>query len=122
MSNLNAEGNPVKNSNSHRLLKTLSPRVELPYTYLMAWYVMHCPSLMITVSASEGFVRFVQWLESSRWLQYYMFYIRKTILNGANYHLDRCLPEIHDASYRDKFANLVAPMDSPDYHLASSGG
>ena len=38
-----------------------------------------------------------------------MFYIRKTILNGANYQLDRCFPEIHDASYRDKFTNLSYP-------------
>jgi len=43
------------------------------------------------------------------WLQYYMFYIRKTILNGGNYQLDRCFPEIHDASYEDKFADLVGP-------------
>jgi len=38
-----------------------------------------------------------------------MFYIRKTILNGANYQLDRCFPKIHDASYGDKFADLVGP-------------
>jgi len=29
------------------------------------------------------------------------------ILNGNNYQLDRCFPEIHDASYGDKFADLV---------------
>ena len=23
-----------------------NPRIELLYTYLVAWYVMHCPSLM----------------------------------------------------------------------------
>ena len=38
-----------------------------------------------------------------------MFYIRKKILNGENYQLDRCFPEIQDMSYRDKFANLVGP-------------
>jgi len=32
-----------------------------------------------------------------------MFYIRN------NYQLDRCFPKIHDASYGDKFANLVGP-------------
>ena len=41
-------------------------------------------------------------------MQYYLFYIQKTI-NGANYQLDRCFPEIHDASYKDKFADLVGP-------------
>jgi len=62
---------------------------------------------MTAVSASEGFVPFMQRWESSSWLQYYMFYIQKTILNGANYQLNRCFPEIHDASYGDKFADLV---------------
>ena len=38
-----------------------------------------------------------------------MFFILKTILNGGNSQLDRCFPEIHDASYGDKFADLVGP-------------
>jgi len=75
----------------------------------MAWYVMHCPSLMTAVSASEGFTPFVQRLENSSWLQYYIFYIWKTILNGGNYQLDRCFPEILDAYYGDKFADLIGP-------------
>jgi len=48
---------------------------------------MHYPLLMTAVSASEGFTPFVQRLENSGWLQYYMFYIRKMILNGNNYQL-----------------------------------
>ena len=40
-----------------------------------------------------------------------MFYIRKMILNGDNYQLDRCFPEIHDVSYGDKFADLAGPDD-----------
>jgi len=86
----NAEGHPVTKSNGHPLVKTPSPRVKLPYTYLIAWYVMHCPSLMMTVSASEGFTLYVRRLENSGRLRYYMLYIWKTILNGSNYQLDRC--------------------------------
>jgi len=33
---VDVKGNPVKDSNGHPQVKTLSPRVELPYTYLMA--------------------------------------------------------------------------------------
>jgi len=55
---------PVTDSNGHPLVKTPSPRVELPYTYLMAWYIMHCPSLMTAISTSEGFTPFVQRLEN----------------------------------------------------------
>jgi len=56
-------------------VKTPNLRVELPYTYLMAWYVMHCSSLITVVSPSEGFVPFVQRLENSSWSQYYMYYV-----------------------------------------------
>ena len=41
-------------------LKTPNPRVELPYTYLMALYVMHCPSLMSAMQSSEDLMPFVQ--------------------------------------------------------------
>ena len=34
---------------------------------------MHCPSLMMLFSASEGFTPYVQRLENSSWLHYYMF-------------------------------------------------
>jgi len=72
---MNVEGNPITDSNGHPLVKTPSPRVKLSYTYLMAWYVTYFLSLMMAVSASKGFTPFVQRLESSRWLQYYMLYI-----------------------------------------------
>jgi len=61
---VDARGNPVKDFNGHPLVKTPSPRIDLPYTYLMAWYVMHYPSLMIAVSALEGFAPFVQQLKN----------------------------------------------------------
>jgi len=38
-----------------------------------------------------------------------MFYVRKAILSRASYQLDRCFPEIPDASYEDKFADLAGP-------------
>ena len=37
-----AEGNVIVDQNGELKLKTPNPRVELPYTYLMACYVMHC--------------------------------------------------------------------------------
>ena len=48
---VDAEGNPVTYSNGRPLVKTSNPRIEIPYMYLMAWYVMHCSSLMTAVSA-----------------------------------------------------------------------
>jgi len=56
---VDAEGHLVTDSNCRPLVKTPSPRVELPYTYLMTWYVMHFPSLMTAVRPSEGFTPYV---------------------------------------------------------------
>ena len=92
-------------------MKNPNPRVELSYMYLMAWYVMHCPSLMTAVSPSEGFITFVQRLENSSWSQYYMYYVRKAILISSSYQLDRCFSEISGASYGDKFVDLAGPDD-----------
>jgi len=75
----------------------------------MAWYVMYCPSLMTAMSTSEGSVPFVQRLEDSNWIHYFMFFIRKTILSGLNYQLARYFPEIHDASYGERFFDFVGP-------------
>jgi len=41
-------------------MKTLNPRVEFPYTYLMAWYIIHCLSLMSAVKSFEDSIPFVQ--------------------------------------------------------------
>ena len=72
---------------------------------------MHYPSLMTTVSPSEGFVPFVQRWESSSWSQYYMYYVRKAMLSSSNYQLDQCFSKISGASYADKFADLAGPNE-----------
>jgi len=64
---VDSQGMPVVDSKGRPEVRTPNPRVELPYTYLMAWYVVHCPSLMMAVSPSEGFIFFVQKLENSSW-------------------------------------------------------
>jgi len=106
---VDSQGRHMVDSEGRPEVRTLNPRIELPYTYLMAWYFMHYPSLMTAVSPSEGFIPFVQRLEISSWSQYYMFYIQKAILSCSNYQLDRCFPEISNASYGDKFADLAGP-------------
>jgi len=40
------EGNVVIGSDGEPKMKTLNPHAELPYTYFIAWYIMHYPSLM----------------------------------------------------------------------------
>ena len=50
------EGNIIVDRDGEPKLKTPNSRV-LPYTCLMVWYVMHCPSLMSAVYASEDVSR-----------------------------------------------------------------
>lgn len=46
-----AKGKAMKRSvKESAKVKTPNPRMEMPYTYLMAWLVMHCPSLMTAVN------------------------------------------------------------------------
>ena len=56
---VDSQGRHVVDSEGRPKVRTLNPRIELPYTYLMARYVMHCAALMIAVSPSEGFVPFL---------------------------------------------------------------
>jgi len=57
------EGNPLIDQNGKPQIKIPNPRVRLPYTYLIAWYALHCLSLMTSVPTSEDFMLFVQRLE-----------------------------------------------------------
>jgi len=119
---VDSKGRPEVESEGRPKVKTPNPRIELPYMYLMAWYVIHCPSLMTAVPSSEGFIPFVQKLENSSWSCYYMFFVRKCILNILNYQLDRCFPEIAGVSYGDKFVDLEGQDDFTRLPRESFGG
>jgi len=53
------KGNVVINPDGEPKVKAPNPHVELHYTYFMAWYVMHCPSLMSAIQSSEDSIPFV---------------------------------------------------------------
>jgi hypothetical protein len=96
-------GEPIK--------KTLIPRVELPYTYLVAWFVLHCPALMTAPypAPTDGFIPFVQWLENSAWNGGYMATIWKIMQSSMNYQIYRCFLEIEYGNYGDQFADIADP-------------
>ena len=56
---VDAKSNVLTDHHGNPEEKVPNPRIELPYTYLVAWYVMHCLSLMITAYTSEDFVPFL---------------------------------------------------------------
>jgi hypothetical protein len=80
-------GEDVLDRNGDPKRITPKPRVELLYTYLVTWYIMHCPALMSAIPSYEVNVPFVHKLESSTWLVNYSAAIRRTIQSSANYHL-----------------------------------
>ena len=112
------EGNMLVDQNGEPKMKVPNSRVELPYTYWTAWYVMHCPSLVTAMQASKGFIPFMQKLERSNWQDTYMFFIRRIIQSVVNYQLVRCFPEIQDAFYGECFLDFAG---SDDFTTLSSG-
>ena len=58
-------GNVLIGQRGDSEVKVPNPRVKLPYTYLVAWYVMHYSSLMTALYTLEDFVPYLQKLERS---------------------------------------------------------
>ena len=57
---VDADGNALTDQHGDPEVKVPNPRIELLYTYFVAWYFMHYPSLMTAAYASEDFVPFLQ--------------------------------------------------------------
>jgi len=74
------EGNVILDRNGEPKRKTYNPRVELLYTYMADWYVVHCPTLMSAVQESNvAFLPFIQKLERSKCQGGYMPAIRRIV-------------------------------------------
>jgi len=60
---VDAKVNVLTDQHGNPEVKVPNPRIKLLYTYLVAWYVMHRPSLKTAAYTSEDFVPFLQKLE-----------------------------------------------------------
>jgi len=56
---VDAKGNVLTDQHGNPEVKVSNPKIEFPHTYLVAWYVMHCQSLMTVVYTLENFVPFL---------------------------------------------------------------
>ena len=108
-------GDDVLDRNREPKRTTPRPRVELPYTYLVAWFIMHCPSLMSAVKEHAEGVPFVQRLERSTWLGNYSAVIRRIIQSSTNYQLFRCFPDFPGATFGDEFIYMVPILTDPPH-------
>lgn len=99
----------------------MSPRVELSYTYLMAWFLMHYP--MLIECPKKAGLPFVQRLEDLNWLHNYFYNVRKILMNPQAYEVFCCLPSIPGASFEDEYVEVSSAKEerlidrSPDLFL-----
>ena len=82
-----------------------NPRIGLPYTYLMAWFALHCPSMIEAGEDPPEGVRMalLRRFEGCSWLKTYVAAVRKLLNRYDVYSLFRCFPYIQDAGYGEEF-------------------
>jgi len=85
-----------------------NPRMEMPYIYLMAWFVLHCFAIIQPGEEPPEGVHFAHLcrFEGSQWLRTYIAGMRKLIRRYDAYSLYRCFPSIPGAGYGEEFFNI----------------
>lgn len=86
-----------------------NPRIELPYTYLMAWFVLHCPMLKEPLKKAD--VLFIRQLEELNWTHDYLFNVRMILMNHPAYEVFCCLPFIPNAELREEYKDVSSAED-----------
>ena len=84
------------------------PRVEIPYTYLMVWFALHCPAIIHPGEEPPEGERFahLRRFEKSQWLRSYIVGVRKLVHRYNPYSIYRCFPSVPDAGYGEEFYNV----------------
>ena len=74
----------------------------------MAWFAMHCPTIIQLGEESSETVRFAHLhrFEKSQWERTYITGIRKLIRRYDAYSFFRCFPSILGTGYSEKFHDV----------------
>src|SRR3954465_11767853 len=72
------------------------PRARLAYTYLVSWYVLHCPALMIPVPSLDLVVPFIGGVAECSWTLSQRPEILQFLSRPKNYQLYRCPPSFDE--------------------------
>ena len=77
----------------------------MPYTYLMAWFTLHYPTIIQLGEEPPDGVRFahLHLFEGSQWLRTYIAGVQKLIRRYDTYSLYRCFSSIPGARYGEEF-------------------
>jgi len=91
-----------------------NPRVGLPYTYLMAWFALHCPTLIGAGvdPPQDVHTALLRRFEGCSWQKIYVAEARKLVRRYDAYSLFRCFPRMRDAGYNGEFHDAESG-DSP---------
>jgi len=78
------------------------------YPYLMAWFALHCPTIIQPGEEPPEDVRITHlcWFEGSSWKRIYVAGVLKLLCHHDAYSLYRCYPYIRDTSYSEEFKDV----------------
>jgi len=82
-----------------------SPRVELPYGYLMAWFILFCPIFIWSGEKPPENIHYayLSHFENSRWEGSYLMGVRRLVGRQDSYSLFQCFPYIPSIEYGEEF-------------------
>ncbi|XP_020263338.1 uncharacterized protein LOC109839321 [Asparagus officinalis] len=83
-------------------------KTELPYTYLMAWLVLHRPDLMSAPSTIDIPVPFVQLLERSRWLGKTFIDVQRDLQVRKSWEFFKCFPH-----FSGRYGDVLVDGEKP---------
>lgn len=92
------------------MYNTSNPQVELPYIYLIAWFVLYCPNLMIALASKDpSHLPCIEQCENFDWTDYFMSAIPKVLRSHQNYQIYHCFSDFLGSNYGDGFQDNQRP-------------
>src|SRR4051812_16108060 len=83
------------------------PRARLAYTYLVAWYVLHCPALMTPTPSLDLTIPFIGSVAKCFWTLSQRPEIHQLLSRSENYQLCSCPPSFDETTDGESFVDLA---------------
>src|SRR4051812_24322542 len=94
-------------STSYLANSSKPPRARLAYTYLVAWYVLHCPALMTPAPSLDLATLFIGSVAECSWTLSQRSEICQFLSRPENYQLCRCPPLLDETVDGGPFVDLA---------------
>ena len=83
------------------------PRARFAYTFLVSWYVPHCPAMMTLMPSLDLTTPFVESVAACLWTTSQRPEIRQLLSRPENYQLYRCPPSFDETVDDGSFVDLA---------------